>query len=337
MQKPIMVIGEYWNEQEEMQGKPFAGPAAGVLHGLLAQAGINKSDCYFTNVFNRRPNGNRIESFCGPKTEAIPGYRAIFSGKYIHKNYAPEISRLFDEIERVNPNVILALGNTPLWALCKKSGIKKYRGAPILSHDQRRKVIPTWPPSSILRQWELRPVALADFLKARRESTSSELERPRRYIYLEPNLDDIAEFYEKHIVPADYLSCDIETKSKTITEVGYGTPDGRHAMVIPFYSRLAEDGNYWSTHALEKQAWKWVERINREKPLVGQNFAYDMNYFWRTVGIPCPRFLGDTMLLHHALQPEMEKGLGFLGSIYTDEPSWKFMRQDHDTLKKGDD
>ena len=70
---------------------------------------------------------------------------------------------------------------------------------------------------------------------------------------------------------------------------------------------------------------------------IGQNFSYDMQYFWRTVGITCPKFFGDTMLLHHALQPELEKGLGFLGSIYTNEPSWKFMRQEHFTLKKGDD
>ena len=34
----------------------------------------------------------------------------------------------------------------------------------------------------------------------------------------------------------------------------------------------------------------------------------------------------DTMLLHHALYPEMLKGLGFLGSIYSDEISWKQMR-----------
>jgi len=33
------------------------------------------------------------------------------------------------------------------------------------------------------------------------------------------------------------------------------------------------------------------------------------------------------MLLHHALQPESLKGLGFLGSIYTDESNWKLMRK----------
>ncbi len=43
----------------------------------------------------------------------------------------------------------------------------------------------------------------------------------------------------------------------------------------------------------------------------------------------------DTMLLHHALQPEMEKGLSFLGTIYTSEASWKMMRK-KDTVKRED-
>jgi len=42
------------------------------------------------------------------------------------------------------------------------------------------------------------------------------------------------------------------------------------------------------------------------------------------------------MLLHHALFIELEKGLGFLGSVYTSEARWKFMR-DVDTLKRGDE
>jgi len=29
------------------------------------------------------------------------------------------------------------------------------------------------------------------------------------------------------------------------------------------------------------------------------------------------------MHAQHSLQPEMEKGLGFLGSIYTNEGAWK--------------
>jgi hypothetical protein len=42
----------------------------------------------------------------------------------------------------------------------------------------------------------------------------------------------------------------------------------------------------------------------------------------------------DTMLLHHAMYPELPKSLGFLGSIYTNESAWKLMRQDSEELKR---
>jgi hypothetical protein len=42
----------------------------------------------------------------------------------------------------------------------------------------------------------------------------------------------------------------------------------------------------------------------------------------------------DTMLMHHALQPESNKGLGFLGSVYTDRSSWKTMRTKVLTISK---
>lgn len=337
MQKPIMIVGEYWNEDEELSGKPFAGAGAGVLHGLLQQAGIAARDCHFTNALNLRPPGNRLENLCTNKAGGVPGYRAVFGSKYLSAEYEPELERLHEELNRIQPNVILALGNVALWALAKKSGIKKYRGSPMLTHDGRFKLIPSWPPTSILSAWNLRVVALSDFAKARSEAAFPELRRTPREIWLEPTLHDIETFYSLHIKDAAFLSCDIETKQRTITEVGYATPSGRCAIVIPFYSRLVSDGNYWNTFSEERQAWKWVRRINAEKPLIGQNFAYDMSYFWRTVGMPTPQFAGDTMLMHHALHPELEKGLGFLGSVYTNEPSWKMLRTTQDTLKKGDE
>lgn len=338
MHKPVLIIGEALGEEEERKGEAFAGPSGSILHGILRQAGIPKDDCYFTNVFNFRPRGNRLDSLLTGKSEAIPGYRPVASGKYVHRQYQPELDRLFHEIETVRPNVILALGNYALWAVCKKSGIKKYRGSPLYSHDGKWKVIPTWSPASVLKQWEIRVIMLADISKAAREMTFAELRRPQRFIYMDPSLQDIEDFYHQFLKNQPFLSCDVETKDSTITEVGYGTADGRHCIVIPFWDRTRKDGNYWRTHEDERAAWKWVRDINANHLMIGQNFSYDMQYFWKTAGIPCPRFLGDTMLLHHSMQPELEKGLGFLGSIYSSEPSWKFMRSDHsDILKKGDD
>ena len=60
-------------------------------------------------------------------------------------------------------------------------------------------------------------------------------------------------------------------------------------------------------------------------PKVFQNGLFDMQYLAR-MGLQVRNALHDTMLLHHVLYPELQKGLGFLGSIYSNEPAWKLMR-----------
>lgn len=347
----IAIIGEAWGEHEEAEGKAFAGPAGSILNYALRQVGIERKHCLFTNVFNLRPSGGRVENLCGPKAGGIPNFRALTGTKFVRKEFRPELERLYHEIASFDPTIIIAMGNTPLWALCKKTGIKAYRGAPLETfnlHDEmantimpfegreKYKVIPTWHPAAVMRQWELRPIMLADLIKAERESRFREVRRPSHLIYMEPTLQDIEDFYNEYLVGQPFLSADIETKDRTITEVGFSTADASRAIVIPFWDRSKASGNYWSTLEEEASAWQWVRRLCREFPLVGQNFQYDMKYLWRTVGIPCPYFLDDTMMMHHSLQPEMQKSLGFLASIYTDEPSWKFMRTEHNTLKKED-
>ena len=42
----------------------------------------------------------------------------------------------------------------------------------------------------------------------------------------------------------------------------------------------------------------------------------------------------DTMLLQHSLQPESLKGLGYLGSLYTDFGAWKVDHKNSQTIKR---
>ena len=332
----IAIVGEVWGDAEVEAGTDFAGYTGRLLRGLCRQSGIDPAQCLLTNVFKLKPPGGSVEGLCGSKTEAIPGWNFFAPKKYVRAEFQPELDRLFKELNEFQPDCIIGLGNAPLWALCKKTGVKKFRGTPMLTWGEDPwKFICTWPPGVIQRQWNLRPIALADFGKALRVAAMPELKRPRREIWVEPTLDDIAEFYALHIANAAAVSADIETAAGQITEIGFA-PDPHHALVIPFYSRSAPDGNYWKTQAEELKAWGWVRTILQTKPSFGQNYLYDLDYLWRTVGIAATKACDDTMLLHHALQPELEKGLGFLASIYTDEPSWKMMRQDNETLKKED-
>lgn len=340
----MMIVGEAWDEESARRGISFTGPAGNTLNILLNAAGISRKDVYLTDVFLRRPSdsSNDLSHLCGPKAEGISGYPALSSGKYVRAEFAPELDRLFAEVKREAPNVIVAAGPAALWALAGTTGLKKARGAPLNSMGpavsaigSSVKLIPTYHPASVNREWKLRPVVMADLAKAKREAFFPEIRRPRREFWIAPTIEDLYQFEARFIPEGCDLSIDIETAGGQITCIGFA-PSPEIAIVVPIIDPMQPDGNYWRTKKEEMQAWAWIKRMCETHPSIGQNFQYDMHYLWRTYGIRCFLMKDDTMLAHHALQPEMEKGLGFLGSIYTDEPAWKFMRAKHETLKKED-
>lgn len=339
----IMIIGDTLTDADSEKGQPFSGPSGRLLKGLLSQSGIEFRDCIATNVFNIVTND--VKNLCGPKAEGIFGYPSLILGKYVKAEYEVELTRLYSEIKNARPNLILALGGTAIWALTLQSGIKKVRGTTTSTHSFIRrhvggdiKILPTYHPSAVNRDWSLRPIVLSDLGKARREQTFAEVIRPQRHIWIEPTIEDLFAFEKEFITPDCVLSIDIETKGDQINCFGVA-PSKDIAIVVPLFSK-EKDGpvkNYWATPELEAQALRWIRKIcllpNKK---LGQNFLYDVRFLWEKYGIPVFNIEEDTMLCHHALQPEMQKGLGFLGSIYTNEASWKFMRQKNETIKKED-
>lgn len=334
----IFICGEAYGREEKEQGKPFVGASGRLLNGLLRQVGIDRDSCYITNVFNFQPPGNDIKKLCGPKVDGIKGMPAIVKSKYLDKQYEPELERLYGEVHAQQPTLIIALGASAAWALLKTTGIRSIRGAPWLAHIRGNsyKVLPTYHPSAILREWKLRPILLADLHKAVGESGYPEIRRPQRHIWIEPTLDDLTAFELKYIVPSKELSVDIETAGDQITCIGFA-PSINQCLVVPFYDDTKPSKNYWASVSDEVKAWKWVKRMceHERATIVGQNVLYDINVLWSKYGIKL-KATDDTMLLHHALQPEMEKGLGFLGSIYTNEAAWKTEYKHSKTNKRED-
>jgi uracil-DNA glycosylase len=129
----IAIVGGYWGTEERKERTAFVGTSGYHLTKMLAEAGINRADCLLTNVFNLQPAGNKIESICGLKNTALPGYPVIVKGKYVRKEFAPELERLGDELLEADSNLIIALGNEAMWALLGKTAIKKFRGTTELS------------------------------------------------------------------------------------------------------------------------------------------------------------------------------------------------------------
>src|SRR5690606_17384197 len=148
---------------------------------------------FFTNVFNLMPEGNNIESLCTSKAEGLSHLPALSRGKFLNRKYAPELDRLFREIESLNPNVIVALGSTATWALLRDNRIKRLRGAPTIGITGH-KVFPTYNPAAVLRDFKLRPIVFSDFGKIAVEATYPEVRRPEREFWLRPSLENIRTF-----------------------------------------------------------------------------------------------------------------------------------------------
>lgn len=362
---PILFVGEAQGANEAKIGRGFVGPTGAELLKMLHDASVitfspADRDCISrfyrsgdpwalneiwschpeitrTNVFNQHPPANRLEHFTGSKPDGIKGFPALIKSGYVRKEFQYELDRLGDEILSIDPNLIVSLGNTSLWALCGRTGITKLRGTTCLSSHNVSgyKLLCTYHPSAVCRQWELRPTTVADLTKITREKDFPDVRRPPCEIWIEPDLDDLRTFITQHITRDRILSVDIETAGSRITCLGFA-PRPDLAIVIPFDDDRAADRNYWSTKERERQCWEIVRGVLEDHtiPKLFQNGLYDVAFLWRAYGIGVKGCTEDTMLLHHALQPEALKGLGYLGSIYTDHGAWKDEHKVSRTIKR---
>lgn len=355
----IALVGEAWGEAEERLGHPFVGPAGRELVNLLADAGyferpqgvwepgavrdfwLQQGKVALLNVFNLRPKGNDIDILCAPRTDSaaashLPQLRA---GRYIQRQYLDHLDRLARDLSSLRPNVVVGLGNTAAWALLGNSGIAKIRGT-VANGDGRvwgGKVLPTYHPAAILRDWSLRHVTVLDLAKALRESEFPEIRRPQRKVYVPEELADLGALVRDVLLPAKRLAVDIETVGDQITCIGFA-PSTDLAVVVPITDFRQASRSYWPSHEDEILVWRLIQDVLAgPSAKVFQNGLYDLHFLWRRYGLTVANCQHDTMLLHHALQPESPKGLDFLGSVYTNEAAWKLNRpRGKMTIKKED-
>jgi DNA polymerase len=131
-----MLVGEQPGNDEDLQGRPFVGPAGRVLDKGLEAAGIDRDDVYVTNAvkhFKWEPRGKR-RIHKKPNAMQIAACRPWFD----------------EEVKAVRPKVIVCLGATAAQALLgPKFKVTQDRGRIISTGDVP--IIATVHPSSILR------------------------------------------------------------------------------------------------------------------------------------------------------------------------------------------
>jgi uracil-DNA glycosylase family protein len=133
----LMLVGETPGDQEDLQGRPFVGPAGRLLDRCLGEAGIARKDAYVSNVvkhfkwvqrgkrrIHSKPNALEIRA-CKPWVQA--------------------------ELALVRPRVLVCMGATAAQALLgPQFRVTKERGKPVAS-ALAPAVVATVHPSSLLR------------------------------------------------------------------------------------------------------------------------------------------------------------------------------------------
>jgi DNA polymerase len=135
---PVMLVGEQPGDQEDLEGRPFVGPAGRVLDEALAEAGIDRDATYVTNA---------VKHF---KFEAR-GKRRIHAKPTWSETTACR-PWLEAELAVLRPRVLVCLGATAAQSLLgKQFRVTKQRGEWVES-DLAELVTATIHPSAILRQ-----------------------------------------------------------------------------------------------------------------------------------------------------------------------------------------
>lgn len=334
----IMLVGEAWGENEECTGEPFSGTSGQELNRILHEAGIMRSECYTTNVVNLRPPFNDLTKWIPEKKSDISSIHVDLLGKKVHPYVKVGYDILLREISMVKPKVIVALGNTPLWALGGVKGVLKWRGS-ILPYGDSQFLIPTLHPAYVLRQWEGRVLMVNDLKRARRQLTNP-VTPPKWNFILSPSLPQVFDVIEGLYLRMQggevlWIDLDIETVGGHIRCLGLSW-SRCDAVCIPF----ATNGlhvHYWKTPEEEGMVVYSLYKLLTHKNVRvrWQNGLYDAQYIYRHWHF-IPRNGQDTMLSHHAMWAGMPKSLSFQASLYCEHYIyWKEMYRTA-TLKAGE-
>ena len=133
----LVLVGEQPGDREDLEGRPFVGPAGRLLDEALVESGIERDAAYVTNVvkhFKWEPRGKR-RIHQKPNREEIGACRPWLDA----------------ELAVIQPRVLVCLGATAAQALLgREIRVTRDRGRPIES-ELAPIAFATVHPSSILR------------------------------------------------------------------------------------------------------------------------------------------------------------------------------------------
>lgn len=155
----VMLVGEQPGDQEDLQGRPFVGPAGKLLDTALEHAGLDRTLVYVTNAvkhFKWEPLGNR-------RLHKKPTAREVAACR----------PWLLTELALVRPRVVVSLGVTATTSLLGKDFRVTANRGQFFESEYASHILVTVHPSAILRSQNAgtRKLAFEEFVEDLRKVT----------------------------------------------------------------------------------------------------------------------------------------------------------------------
>lgn len=347
----IMIIGDAPSLHDSNYGVPFSGDVGNILNALLSKAGINREECYITNVVKTRITsikyGKEIdepESVFAESKKEVTSEHVTLNRKIVRKCVADAVEGIHKEILEVRPNVVIALGNVALWAIVGEWGITDWRGS--IEHcifNPSIKVIPSIHPRDILFQMEWRDIVLVDIRRAFEHSKTVSNNFSIKNMVIGPTFQDVKTWIEDNIKSIElneinHYAFDIENPGGYIDTIGFSY-DSNDAFVIPFWNKDAMIPYFNKDQ--ESEILFLLYKMMTHKNFMGicQNANHEKQFIW-SQWFFLPNVASDTMVNHNVMFPSdgntaNKKNLAFLSSLYCKE--YKYWKDSLDNYESQDE
>lgn len=270
----VLIVCDFPDSRTDFDGEAFSGPLGRLLHDLCKKA--NLTDYQTTYAVK-----------CAPESNGLSLPLASINACRTH---------LASDIARVQPEIILTMGDVALRAITKKSGIKTHRGtelSTLLEFGTNARVICTYSVDFVARRSTIERTVISDI---------------RRCV---PNKDAIEipwKIWEGETIEGDILSYDIESVDS----------DGNYTT---YPTQIAIAGANGCFLALNED----IKSLSKQlvgRPVVGHNSLHFDDPMMRKFGFDV-HSAHDTMYLAYFLDETQPKGLEALAVKYLGVPGWK--------------
>lgn len=306
----VLLVGEALGHNEAMTGVPFVGEAGAQLNRTLARTRQSRYDFKIWNVIACQPPNNWLDG--APwETAAIKHCRQY----------------LDDVIEKMNPLVVVPLGNVALKALLGIDGILDRR-APKRGYVYdmgNRWAVPSMHPSFVMQgSQNLTGVQAHDITKAVNVALHGYAEPPYEYLSV-ADAEKFAFEAEQAVAQGAWMTADIETEySQDRPE---DEPDKESTQITRI--SFAFKPHQAITLRWEEENIHMIQRLLllKAQRLVFWNADFDVPRL-KAAGMKLPedRIL-DAMWMWHYLQSDLPKGLGFVATFFTELQEWKSLSE----------